>query len=181
MDTVVHHEAHFHSDDTSLLEGFTEFVGAALNAGDAVIVIATESHRDRILPRLKAYGSDVGAAIEQGRFISLDAAETLSRFMVNGTLEATRFLNLAGDLITAAAKSVNGEPTRVVACGECAPLLWRQGNPEAAIQLERLWDKVAKLYGVDVLCGYLLGSFQGGLGSHIFERICAEHSAFYSR
>ena len=62
---------------------FTQFIGAALKAGNAAIVVATESHRDSLLPRLQAYGLDIGAAIEQGRYISLDAADTLSTFMLN--------------------------------------------------------------------------------------------------
>ena len=111
----------------------------------------------------------------------MDAAETLSTFMVNGLPDPVRFLKGAHDLIMTAAKAVNGQTARVAACGECAPLLWGQGNPDAAIQLERLWDEAARFYGLDLLCGYLLDSFQGGVGSHIFAKICAGHSAFYCR
>ena len=57
--------------------------GPLSRAGNAVIVIATESHRESLLPRLQAHGLDIAAAIEQGRYISLDAADTLSTFMVN--------------------------------------------------------------------------------------------------
>jgi DNA-binding NarL/FixJ family response regulator len=175
------HEAGFYSDDASLLDGFTKFIGAALTAGNAVIVVATESHRDRLLPRLQAHGLDIGAAIEQGRYISLDAADTLSTFMVNDLPDPVRFSKVTGDLIVGAAKAAKGEHPRVAACGECAPLLWAQGNAEAAVRLEHLWDGIAKTYDVDVFCGYTLRSFQGGIGSQIFHRICAEHSAVYSQ
>ena len=175
------HEAGFYSDDASLLDGFTQFIGAALKAGNAVIVVATESCRDRLLPRLQAHGLDIGAAIEQGRYISLDAAGTLSTFMVNDQPDPVRFSKVAGDLIMGAAKAAKGERPRVAACGECAPLLWAQGNAEAAVRLEHLWDEIAKTYNVDVFCGYTLGSVQGGMDSQIFQRICAEHSAVHSR
>ena len=56
-----------------------------------MIVVATESHRDRLLPRLQAHGLDIGAAIEQGRYISLDAADALSTFMVNDQPDPVRF------------------------------------------------------------------------------------------
>ena len=95
--------------------------------------------------------------------------------------DPVRFLKVLGDLIVTAAKAAKGEHARVAACGECAPLLWAQGNAEAAIRLEHLWDEIAKSYDVDVLCGYSLGSFQAGMDSHIFQRICAAHSAVYSR
>jgi DNA-binding NarL/FixJ family response regulator len=170
------HEAQFHSDDARLLDGFTSFVLAALKAGNAVIIVATESHRDSLFLRLQADDLDIGAALEQGRYISLDAAETLSTFMVNGLPDPARFLKVTSDLIVEAAKAVKGEQARVSACGECAPLLWAQGKADAAIRLEHLWDEIAKSYGVDVLCGYPLASFQGGFGSYIFDKICAEHS-----
>jgi len=175
------HEAGFYSDDASFLEAFTQFIGAALKAGNAVIVVATESHRDRLRPRLRAQGLDIGAAIKQGRYISLDAADTLSTFMVNDQPDPVQFSKVAGDLIVGAAKAAKGERPRVAACGECAPLLWAQGNAEAAVRLEHLWDGIAKTYDVDVFCGYTLGSSQGGIGSHVFQRICAEHSAVYYR
>jgi CheY-like chemotaxis protein len=179
---IIHrHEAGFYADDASLLDGFTQFIGAALKAGNAVIVVATELHRGSLLPRLQAHGLNIGAAIEEGRYIPLDAAETLSTFMINNQPDPVRFLKVAGDLITAAAKAAKGERPHVVACGECAPLLWAQGNAEAAIQLEHLWDDIAKSYDVDVFCGYPVGSFQGEVGSHIFDRLCAVHSAVHSR
>ena len=181
MEIARRHEAGFYSDDASLLDGFTQFIGAALKAGNAAIVVATELHRDSLLPRLQAHGLDIGAAIEQGRYISLDAADTLSTFMVKSMPDPVRFLKVAGDLIVKAAKAAKGEHARVAACGECAPLLWAQGNAESAIRLEHLWDEIAKTYGVDVLCGYPLGSFQGGMGSHIFDKLSAVHSAVHSR
>ena len=175
------HEVRFYSDDEYFLDSFTQFIGAALKAGSAVIVVASESHRDSLLPRLQTYGLNIGALIEQGRYISLDAAETVSTFMVNDLPDPGKFLRVTGDLIAEAAKAVKVEPARVAACGECAPLLWAQGKAEAAIRLEHLWDGIAKSHGLDVLCAYPLGSFQGGVGSHIFERICAEHSVVHSR
>jgi DNA-binding NarL/FixJ family response regulator len=174
------HEAWFYSDDMIFLETFTEFIGSALKAGNAAVVVATEPHRNSLLARLHGRGLDIAAAIQEGRYIPLDAAETVSAVMVKGLPDRVRFLKNAVDLIEAAAK-IKKENARVSVCGECAPFLWSQGNAEAAIRLEHLWDEVAKSYDIDVLCGYSLGTFQGGVGSHIFEKICAEHSAVYSR
>jgi len=78
------HEAGFYSEDRFVLDDLTQFIGAALKAGNAAIVVATESHRDSLLPRLQAYGLDIGTAIEQGRYIALDAADALPTFMLRG-------------------------------------------------------------------------------------------------
>jgi DNA-binding NarL/FixJ family response regulator len=175
------HEVGFYSDDQSLLDGFTRFVGMALKNGNAAILIATEAHREKLLRRLPAYGPEVSAAIEQGRYIALDNAETVSTFMVNDFLDPARFSKVTGELIEKTAKTVRGDHTRIAACGECAPLLWERGDTDGALLLERLWDKIARSYGVQVFCGYPLCSFQSETGSHLVERICAEHSHVISR
>jgi hypothetical protein len=59
-------------------------------------------------------------------------------------------------------------------------LLWAQGNGEAAIQVEKLGNQLAKMYDVDILCGYSLFGVEGGMAPQIFQRICAEHSAVHS-
>jgi len=180
MEITHRHEAGFYPDDASLLDDFAQFIGPALKAGNSAIVVATESHRDGILLRLHAHGLDIGSAIEQGRYISVDAAETLSAFMVNGLPDPLRFFNVADSLLLNAAKAAKGESPRIVACGEGVALLWVQGNPEAAIRLEHLWNEMVKSYDVDVFCGYPLGSFHEQ-DNRIFQRICEEHSAIYCR
>jgi DNA-binding NarL/FixJ family response regulator len=182
MEVARCHGAGFYSDDRYLLDGLTEFIGAALMVGNAAIVVATESHRDGLLPRLKAHGVDIDAAIEQGRYIALDAADTLSTFMLNGMLDSVLFLKVFGDLVGTAAKPLRkGEQGRVAIFGETGHLLGAQGNGEAAIQVEKLGNQLARTYDVDILCGYSLSSVQGGMGGHVFERICAEHAAVHSR
>jgi DNA-binding NarL/FixJ family response regulator len=174
------HEVAFCSDDAAFVFGFTRFIEASLQAGNAVIVVATESHRNRLLQRLQEHGVDIAVAIEQGRYVSLDVAEMLSTFMVNDLPDLARCLKVAGDLVMEAAKAAQGEPPRVAVCGECAPSLWAQGKADAAIQVEHLWDEIARSYDVDILCGYP-STVQCGLDSQIFQRICAEHSAVYCR
>jgi CheY-like chemotaxis protein len=175
------HEVVFYSDDAGLLDDLTRFIGAALEAGNSAVVVATESHRDSLLPRLEAHGVDIAAAIEQGRYIALDAAAALPTFMLRDAPDPVRFLKVLGDLISTAAKAVKGKQARVAIFGEMCQLLWAQGNAEAAIQVEKLGNQLAKRYAVDILCGYDVGKVQGGMDSHIFQRICAEHSAVHSR
>ena len=174
------HEVQFCSDDGVLLDTFARFIAVALNAGHPAIVAIAESHRDGLVLRLKTLGLDVDAATQQGTYIQLDVAETLSTFMVNDMPDAARFFEVVGGLVEAAAKAAKREHSRVVACGECSPLLWAQGKPDAAIRLEQLWDDVGKIFEVDILCGYALSSFHGEEDEHVFQNICAEHSAVYS-
>lgn len=181
MDITRRHEAQFYWDDSCFLDGFTQFIGASLKVGNAVIVVASQSHRNSLLPRLQAHGLDIGAAIEQGRYVSLDATDTLSTFMVDDLPDPLRFSKVVGDLIVATTKAAKAEHPRVSACGECAALLWAQGKAEAAIRLEHLWDEVVKTHDLDILCGYPARTFHREEDSHIFRRICAAHSTVHSR
>jgi DNA-binding NarL/FixJ family response regulator len=180
VDTTLRHEVGFYSDDRRFLDDVTQFIGATLKAENAAIVVATEAHRNSLFARLQAHGLDIAAAIEQGRYVALDAAETLSAFMVNDMPDPGRFLELLGDLIVTATDAAKGEHPRVSVFGECVHLLWAQGKTEAAIQMEKLGNHLTKIHGVDILCGYSIGSVPGEMDSHTFERICAEHTAVHT-
>jgi DNA-binding NarL/FixJ family response regulator len=100
------HAVQVYSDDALFLDGFTRFITAALKAENAVIVVATESHRASLLQRLQAGGVDVAAAIERKRYISLDVPDMFS---------PVQFAKVVGDLVVEAAKVEGGEHLRVAA------------------------------------------------------------------
>jgi len=175
------HEVLFYSDDTVLLDSVTRFIAAALRAGNAAIVLATKSHRDSLLQRLKAGGVDTDGALQQGTYISLDAADTLSAIMVNGLPDPVLFFRGIGGLIEAAAKAAKSKQPRVAVFGEAVALLHAEGKADAAIRFEQLGNDLAKTHDVDILCAYPLRSFHGEEDEHVFQTICAEHSAVYSR
>jgi DNA-binding NarL/FixJ family response regulator len=174
------HKVQFCSDDESLVKGFARFIEGALNAGKTVIAIATEPHRIALLETLQAQGLNVDAAIERGSYIPLDVADTLATFMVNDLPDPVLFQKSASELLKAASRSAGGSPARMAACGECAPTLWAQGNAEAAIRLEHLWDEFGRTHQVDIFCGYLMRALRRDQEHSVYERICAEHSSVYS-
>ena len=51
---------------------------------------------------------------------------------------------------------------------------------DAAIRVEQLCNDLAETYKVDILCAYPLTNFEGKEDQHLFQSICAEHSAVYS-
>ncbi|PWT84301.1 MAG: hypothetical protein C5B57_05110 [Blastocatellia bacterium] len=174
------HEIGFYSDDRFRLDDFARLAEATLNAGNPFIFVATESHRNDLHQRLEARGCDIGRAVKEARFSSLDVADVLSTFMVNGWPDETRFWNAATSLILQAAKASRGQRLRVSACGECAPYLLREGNTDAAIRLEQLWDELARTYEVDIFCGYSTVVSDRHEDRSVVRRLCAEHRATYS-
>jgi hypothetical protein len=120
------HSVHFYEDDSFLLEELSRFVAASLVAGDSAVVIATKQHREGLHERLVKGGLDVDAAVHQGRFLCLDAAETLSQFMSDGQPDAMRFDKVVGGAIARLAAASHGRNSRVAAFGEMVALLWAQ-------------------------------------------------------
>jgi DNA-binding NarL/FixJ family response regulator len=173
------HEVAFYADDASVVDGYARFIESALKGGHAVIVVVTGSHRASLIPRLEANGVDVAAAIEDGSYTPLDAADALSRLTINDMPDPIRCAKVIGDLVAGAAKGVKGANGRVVVCGEIAPTLLSKGSSEGAIKLEHLWDEITRGYGVHTLCGYLSSAFPRN--DSVFQSICAEHSAVHGR
>lgn len=175
------HEALFYSDDKVFLDGFALFIAAALNDGNAAIVLVTKSHRGALLQRLKAESPHVDGAIQQGTLILLDVADTLATLLVDGLLDPVRVFESFSSLIQAASKAANADHPRVVICCECKGSLWVEGKRDAAIRLEQGCNELAKTYELDMLCAYPVSSFHSAEDKHDFQSICVEHSAVYSQ
>src|SRR5215472_15167995 len=159
------HEILLCHDDAAILESLTRFAATALNAGNAAIVLATDSHQDSLLKKLRAQGVQIDAAIQQGTYLSLDA---------NKPTDPVEFLEAIRGLREAAAMAGNKHP-RVAFCGERAGRLWAEGETDEAIQLEQLCDDLAKEQEVDILCLYPLPKGQDAVPA--LDSIFAQHSA----
>jgi CheY-like chemotaxis protein len=156
------HEILFCPDDAAIVNGFTRFVAAALNAADAAIVLVTESHRRHLLQELRTHGVDIDGAIERGTCLSFDADVASDPF---------RFLEAINGVRAAAAKAGKAHP-RVAFCGERAGRLWAAGRTAEAVQLEQLCGELA--HDVDILCVYPVPYTTD---DQALTRICSEHTA----
>lgn len=177
----VRHQVDFYLDDMALVNGFCRAIGTALKVGAAAVVIATASHHTQILERLASNGVDINGAIEKGSYAYLNTLDALEMIMTDGTPDPIRCNKMVGNLVARANKIAGAGGAQVTICGECAPTLLQQGNEEAAVQLEHVFDEVARQHKVDTLCGYLWSAFPEGENSKLFRRICAEHSGVRGR
>jgi PAS domain-containing protein len=170
------HSVQFYGEDEALIEGLSRFIGAALGAGDAAVVIATPAHRSALNKQLRALGLDVQLATSEGRFVALDAAATLSKFVVNGRLQADRFNGIIGKVLTGVRASCRGENPRIAAFGEMVALLWADGKAEQAVQLEQFWNDLSHTHSFHLRCAYPIGAFDRSADVAPFHQICSEHS-----
>ena len=130
------HAVQFYEAAPFLLNEVHRYISTGLRLGETAVVIATAAHRLDLEERLATDGLDLLDARARGQYVALDAAETLARFMVDGTPDADRFMEVVGSTI-AAATAVR--PVR--AFGEMVALLaaageLRRGHPPGAA-LER--------------------------------------------
>jgi hypothetical protein len=170
------HVVQFYESDAFLVGEVGRFLGMALGGGDAAVIIATKAHREGVEEVLRLRGLDLAQASKQGRYISLDAGETLSKFMIGGVPDRELFNALIGDVISRAKKAAWGREGQVAAFGEMVALLSAEGNHDAAIGLEQLWNALVEVHSFALRCAYSLSGFAQHEASKPFLNICAEHS-----
>jgi signal transduction histidine kinase len=170
------HVAQFYVEDDFLLDATSQFIGSALGAGDPAVVVATKAHLDGFARRLKSRGLDVAAATAQGRYVPLDAAETLSSLLLDGWPDAARFAEVIGGALAGASTACTTQNPRIAVFGEMVALLWAEGKSEAAIHLEHLWNDLGKTHSFSLRCGYPMKEFNRSEHSESFLRICEAHS-----
>ena len=168
------HAMQFGINDRPFLNTLSGLLAATCRRGGVAALVATDTTRTEIGQRLLASGYDIAQAEGRGQYISLDAREALSEVMVGGRVDARRVAAIVNDLdrsrLAASASSVT-------VVGEMSPLLCRDGNPEAALHLERVWDDLTRRLPFLTVCFYSTECFGEREDSALFRGICAPHSA----
>ena len=166
------HVVQFYDADAYLLDAVGAYIAAALRAGEAGIVITTKLHRDGIEQRLWQDGLDVDAARASGQYVVHDAFETLTRFMVDGAPDPECFSEVIGEIITTAA-SRHGH---VRIFGAMVALLVADGNYDATLALERLWNDLQQQLPFSLFCAYPMDHAGGEELADLFRAINAAHT-----
>jgi len=175
------HAIQFYSGDGFLLDSLSRFISVALNAGDSCFVLATPEHLDGLAGLLKAQGVDLDRAVKKRRYVAVDALQVLAQLMVDGKLDKTRFDEFIREVFLPLKAAAESKLKRVAVCGEVVGLLWADGKPEAAIELERLWNQVARHGSYCLRCFYPIASFTDRRQNELFLKLCAEHASVIPR
>lgn len=163
------HLVQFYESDAFLAESVRDFMVAGLESGEAAVIVATKDHRIAIDELLEASDLDVQSLRDEGRYVLLDATETLSRFMVDGEPEPALFSAAVGSVVARAGSA----GTRIRIFGEMVALLWAEGNVLAALRLEQLWNELAEAHPFSLLCAYPMEGFGD---SAMFKQVCTLHA-----
>jgi len=170
------HIVQLYTDDAFLIEVLGRFIGSALAIGESAVVIATAAHTAQLEKRLSASGVGTFKATSQGRYITLEANETLARLMVNGSVDEGRFKRVIGDVLNRAKNATHRNELRIAVFGELVALLWAEGKFEEAIRVEQFWNDLAKDYSFSLVCAYPTTGFDSQRHIEPFLKICGQHS-----
>jgi hypothetical protein len=164
------HAVRFYDGDKSLARVVAEFLHAGFVVGSPGIVVATLTQRAEIVRELTDRSVDVLALQRSRELVLLDAEETLSTFMIDGKPDAPKFTDQMCRVIEGVYRARADCTVRIF--GQMVDVLWQQGERDAAIRLEMLWNRLANTEAFSLLCGYVIGNFYKDAG---FEDI-GQHS-----
>ena len=170
------HTVQFHMNDRFFLDEVSRFVGSALRSGEPVVVVADQAIRDGLAHRLQAQKLDLGGLALRGQFIAHDSARALSRVMHGGHPDRDVLTEMVDDLERTRVASSNRPDCRLTMVGDLNVSLCQNGDIEAAIEVEQIWDDLTSGLPVFTVCSYPVDCFEG-MGAELFGRVCAAHSA----
>jgi excisionase family DNA binding protein len=166
------HFVQFYESDAYLAEAVGGYVAAGLSANEPAIVVATPAHREGIRNSKAMATVDLAAAIADGRYLALDAAEVLEQICTNGQPDDARFRAVVEPILARA--TAGGRRARVF--GELVVLLWNRPNRAAAMRLEELWNETVRKYPFSLFCAYPLSAFPGQTDVAPFADLCDCHA-----
>ncbi len=166
------HVVQFYESDDYLLDVVAHYVGAAVGVDGAGIVVAPAAHLAGLDARLGAAGIDVEAARAERRYQALDAQDALAAVMVDGMPDPAAFARVIGSRVGAAA----GDWPGVRVFGGMAALLAADGQHEAALRLEALWNDLQRQHEFALLCANPLEHTGGEALTELFHELYAAHS-----
>lgn len=167
------HVVQFYERDADLLDGVGTYLIDGAKREAVLVVIATDAHRRSFVEHLTSHGFDVAGAERDGSLVLLDAATTLERFMPGGRVDRQAFFDVIGGVVATAAAT--GRPVRTY--GEMVALLWEAGDVLAAIDLETLWNELARELPFSLYCAYQSDSVAGHEHADALHQVCRLHAA----
>lgn len=165
------HFLQVYESEDEFLDSLEAYVCSGFVNGDGVVVIATESHLKSLDERLeRTCNLEKLKAINQ--FIPLEAETVLERMLVNDNIDESLFAKTVERLLTAVHKQKGGI---IRVFGEIVALLWDQGNRQAVLKLERLWEELCSTGSICLFCAYPKSGFRHDAIKPL-THICAYHN-----
>lgn len=164
------HFVQFYESDTFLVHSIADYVSRGLKARETCIVAATDKHL-KMLERSLSQDVSLDGLRNNELFIQVDAHKALSQIMLGDMPDEHRFRDLIEPHLIKASKRGGG----IRVFGELVAVLAEQGNSNASLQLETLWNRLGVDYVFALFCAYPTAGF-AGVPQRNRVHICDEHA-----
>jgi MEDS: MEthanogen/methylotroph, DcmR Sensory domain len=166
------HIVYPYTDESQIVDAVSLFATVGFRRGEGVLLIMASIHCGPIRQRLEAQGFDLIELEASGKLVCEDAADLLSRFIVDGIVDGDKFKTTIIGMIQKAKLGEGGRVRPVRAFGEMVDLLWRTDR-QTTERLEELLNEVMERQSVRLLCAYWLADTKP---SDFPQALLARHS-----
>ena len=168
------HAMQLYGETGPFLDEFEALFDLALRRGDATCIIAQPDIREGLTARLRARGWDVDRSDGKGRYLAVDTAEAVSRFMRDGVPDTGLLATIAAEMDDY--RRAESRNAFLTIFGNMSASLLAAGNTEAARIVERTWDELTCQLPFFTICGYPTSCFSDAL-PHAWSNACGAHDA----
>ena len=114
------------------------------------------------------------------RYVAQDSALALSHVMHEGRPDKERVAAMIHGLDLLRLAVPNRPRGRLTIVGDMSASLCRNGNFEAALELERIWNDLTRALPFFTVCSYPIDCFENSEALNLLSNVCAAHSAVTS-
>jgi DNA-binding NarL/FixJ family response regulator len=174
------HTLHFHSNESQFLDELSHLVGTTLRSGEQVALVASEATRLGVAQRLQARQMSLAMLAQRGQYLAQDSVLAVSPLLHAGKPVKERVAEIVYGLDRLRLAGPNGPRGRLTIVGDVSASLCRNGDFEAAVELERIWSELTRPLPFFTVCLYPIDCVEHSEGRNQLANVCAEHSAITS-
>jgi len=174
------HAVQFHAHDSLRLDEISQLVAATLRSGEPVVIVTNEATRAGVARRLQARQIDLAMLAERGQYVAQDSALALSHLTHGGRPDKERVAEMIHGLELLRPAVPNRPGSRLTIVGDMSACLCRNGDFEAALELEGIWDDLTRALPFFTVCTYPIDCFENSDALHLLSNVCAAHGAVTS-
>jgi DNA-binding NarL/FixJ family response regulator len=174
------HTVQFHANDSHFLDEVSQLVGATLRSGEQVVIVTSEATRIGVARRLQARQMNLAMLAERGQYVAQDSALALSQVIHEGRPDQERLAEFIHGLDQVRLAVPNGPRGRLTIVGDMTVSLCRNGDFEAVLELERIWNELTRPLPFFTVCSYPIDCFEHSEARNQLSNVCAAHSAVTS-
>jgi hypothetical protein len=144
------HAITFCPTDGAVADAAATYLLGSIRRGGAGMAVVTPAHARQIDERIAAAGVDPLWARAAGSYVVLDAPAAIEQFLVGGWPDPAAFWRTISPVIGHVMSAQR--PLRVF--GEMVSLLCAAGPIDVAIEVEALWNELARQRSFSLRCAY---------------------------